>query len=107
MRDHGDDPLAVPAICVFEVLRGSARAGEDRFDRAVGFLRTLDVLDIDLGAAITAGALDGRLHARGTPLGTRDTLVAAPALDGGYTFVTRDRVFDSVPDLNVTVYGPA
>lgn len=104
MRDHSEEALAVPAICAFEVLRGTARAGEDRFDRAVGFLRTLAVLDLDLDAAIAAGELDGRLHARGEPLGARDTLVATAACQHGYDLVTRDRDFEGVPDLEITLY---
>ncbi len=40
MHERSDEPFATPAICAFEVLRGTARAGDDRFDRAVGFLQT-------------------------------------------------------------------
>ncbi len=104
MRDHSEEALAVPAICAFEVIRGTARAGDDRFDRAVGFLRTLTVLDLDIDAAIAAGELDGRLHARGEPLGPRDTLVATAAGQHGYELVTRDRDFEAVPGLDVILY---
>jgi predicted nucleic acid-binding protein len=104
MEGHGDETLAVPSICAFEVLRGSSRSGEEQFARATGFLRTLTVLDLDLSAAIAAGSLDGRLHAAGTPLSARDTLVATPAVEHGYTLVTRDRDFEEVPDLSVTFY---
>ena len=104
MRERSDEPLATPAICAFEVLRGAARAGDDRFDRAVGFLRTLDVLEFGLAGAIAAGDLDGQLHADGSPLGARDTLVASPAREHGYTLVTRDRDFESVPGLDVELY---
>jgi len=38
MESRSDDTHATPAICAFEVLRGSARAGDDQFDHAVGFL---------------------------------------------------------------------
>jgi predicted nucleic acid-binding protein len=104
MRDHREEPLGVPAVCAFEVLRGSARAGEEQFDRAVGFLRTLTVLELDLETAVVAGDLDGRLHAEGTPLGARDTLVAAPVLDRDDTLVTRDGDFEAVSDLRVRFY---
>lgn len=105
MRDHSEEPLAVPAICAFEVLRRSARAGDDQFDTAVGFLRTLSILDLGLDGAIAAGSLDGELHDEGTPLGARDTLVATPAVEQGFTLVTRDRDFETVPDLDVEFYG--
>ncbi|MFT4923569.1 MAG: putative nucleic acid-binding protein [Haloarculaceae archaeon] len=43
-------------------------------------------------------------HADGTPLGARDTLVATAAAERGYTLVTRDRDFATVPDLDVDHY---
>jgi predicted nucleic acid-binding protein len=104
MRERSDERFAVPAICAFEVLRGTARVGDDRFDRAVGFLRSLDVLDLGLEGAIAAGNLDGLLHADGVPLSARDTLVASPAREHGYTLVTRDRDFADVPGLDVVFY---
>lgn len=104
MEDHAEAELAVPSVCVFEVVRGTARAGDDRFERAVGFLRTLSVLELDLETAIAAGDLDGRLHTDGTPLGARDTLVATPAVQHGATLVTRDRDFEAIPDLTVDFY---
>lgn len=94
----------VPAICAFEVSRGTARAGEDSFDRAVGFLRTTTVLELGLAEAIAAGDLDGRLLSEGAPLSARDILVAAPALEVGAPLVTRDRDFQAVPELSVALY---
>ena len=100
MQAHADEALAVPVICAFEVLRGTARAGVERFDRATGFLRTLTVLDLDLKTAISAG----NLHADGNPLTARDTLIATPAVEHGYTLVTRDRDFESVQTLDIVFY---
>ncbi|MEF8839941.1 MAG: PIN domain-containing protein [Haloarculaceae archaeon] len=99
-----EEPLVTPALCAFEVLRASAGAGEERFDRAVGLLRTLTVLDLGLDAAIAAGILDGDLAADGTQLTARDTLVASLASRHGYTLLTRDRDFADVPDLAVSFY---
>lgn len=104
MERHREEPLATPAVCAFEVLRGVGRAGDDQFDRARAFFRTLTVLEFDLAAAVSAGELDGRLHADGSPLGARDTLVAAAAREHGYTLVTRDRDFETVPELDVQRY---
>lgn len=104
MGEYGDEALAVPAICAFELLRGTARAGDERFDRATAFLRTLTILDLDLEAALAAGNLDGTLHAEGKPLGARDTLVASPALEHGYTLVTRDRDFEVVEEIDLQYY---
>jgi predicted nucleic acid-binding protein len=104
MAKRADEQFATPAVCAFEVLRGTARRGDDRFDRAVGFLRTLEVIELGLAGAIGAGTLDGRLHADGAPLSARDTLVASPAREHGDTLVTRDRDFADVPDLDVAFY---
>jgi len=104
MDAHGDESLAVPAVCAFEVLRGTARAGDERFDRAAAFLRTLTVLNLDLETAIAAGNLDGMLHADGDPLGARDTLVASPALRHGYALITRDRDFEAIKELELRYY---
>lgn len=104
MEEHRDEALAVPAICAFEVLHGTARADDERFDRATAFLRTLTTLDLDFEAAIAAGNLDGMLHAEGNPLGARDTLVASPALEHGYTLVTRDRDFEAIEGLDLQYY---
>jgi len=95
---------AVPAICAFEVLRGSVRAGDERFDRAVAFLRTLTVLELTLEGTIAAGKLDGDRHAAGEPLGPRDTLVASAARENGATLVTRDRDFEQIPNLDIVLY---
>lgn len=104
MRERSDDRFVTPAICAFEVLRGAARTGDDRFDRAVGFLRTLDVLELGLAGAIAAGDSDGQLHADGAPLSARDTLVASPAREHGYRLVTRNRDFADVAGLDVVFY---
>ena len=104
MQAHSEEEIAVPAICAFELLRGTARSGDERFNRAVGFLQTVTVLELSLPGAIAAGELDGQLHAEGTPLGARDTLVASPAREHGYTLVTRDRDFEDVPGLTTDFY---
>jgi predicted nucleic acid-binding protein len=104
MREHHEEPLALPAICAFEVIRGTARAGDEQFDRAVAFLRTSSVVDLTLPGSIAAGELDGQLHASGTPLGARNTIVATAAREGGGTLVTRDRDFERVPELDVEFY---
>lgn len=104
MEANRDEELAVPAICAFEVVRGTGQAGDDRFEQAVGLLRTLSVFDLSLSTALAAGDLDSRLHSEGTPLSARDTLVAAPVLDHGGRLVTRDRDFDVVDGLDVVFY---
>jgi predicted nucleic acid-binding protein len=104
METRSGEVHATPSICAFKMLRGSARAGDERFDRAVGFLRTLTVLGLTLDGAIAAGELDGDPQAVGEPLGPRDTLVASATRENAATLVTRDRDFEAVPHLDVTFY---
>jgi predicted nucleic acid-binding protein len=98
MREHTDEPLLVPYICAFEVLRGAARANGG-YERAKSFLRSrsVDVESSGLTEAVAAAEFDAELHERGTPLSARDTLVASCAHRTGYTLVTRDRDFEGVP----------
>ena len=95
MREHSDEPLVVPYICAFEVLRGAARA-DGEYERAKSFLRSssVDVESAGLREAVTAAEFDAELREGGTPLSARDTLVASCAKRTGYTLVTRDRNFD-------------
>ena len=44
------------------------------------------------------------MHAESTPLSARDRLVASPALENAATLVGRDRDFEAVPELEVTLY---
>ena len=84
-------PVDTPAICSFEVLRGSVRTGDESYDRTRGFLRSLTVLEMDLEATDVAAELDGALHTEDTPLSARDTLEASPVHENPATLVTRDR----------------
>ena len=99
MREHADEPLLVPYICAFEVLRGAARTDGENYERAKSFLRSrsVDVESSGLTEAIDAAEFDSELHDGGTPLSARDTLVASCSQRTGYTLITRDRDFEGVP----------
>ena len=100
-----DDELFTSAICVEEIAFGARIAPPgnriwDRFDGEV--LRWLTVLDFDLNAALTGGALRGDWHRQGTPVGYADSLIAANARAYGLVLVTRNtRHFDHVTGLTV------
>ena len=97
MRRNADDPLAVPYVCAFEVLRGVARVDGDDYERAQSFLRTaVDVPRSGLSEAVDAAELDAENHGDGSPLSARDTLVASCARRMG-TLVTRDTDFEDAP----------
>ncbi|MCX2818210.1 PIN domain-containing protein [Haladaptatus sp. F3-133] len=97
MRRHADEPLVVPYICAFEVLRGAVRG--DSYEKVESFLRnrSVDVPHSGLSNAVDAAGFDSRLHDDGSPLSARDTLVASHAWTKGYTLVTRDRDFEDAP----------
>jgi predicted nucleic acid-binding protein len=59
------------------------------------------VLDLHVGDALRCGLLQTRSARR---LGENDAWLAAQALRGGCTIVTRDRRFDDVPGLEVLRY---
>jgi len=99
MRRHAYEPLLVPCVCAFEVLRGAARGDNEGYERAKSFLRSrgVEVHQSGLTDAVEAAKFDAWLHDEGTPLSARDILVAACAHATGYTLVTRDYDFEDVP----------
>jgi len=99
MSQHAHEPLVVPYICAFEVLRGAARGDEEDYERTKSFLRSrsVEVESSGLTNAVGSAEFDAELHDAGTPLSARDTLVASCAHRTGYTLVTRDTDFEDIP----------
>lgn len=99
MGQHAHEPLIVPYICTFEVLRGASRGDKEGYERTKAFLRsrTVEVEDSGLTDAVSAAEFDAELHGTGKPLSARDTLVASCANRTGYVLVTRDRDFEDAP----------
>jgi len=65
------------------------------------FLRRVDVLAWDNGAADTYGAMRAELERLGKTLGALDMMIGAHALSLGAVLVTNDRAFHSVPGLEL------
>jgi tRNA(fMet)-specific endonuclease VapC len=98
----------IAAITAAELLLGLERADEARKPRRQVFVEniisTLDVLPFDIAAARVYAALMARLHARGTPIGIPDAIIAATALVTVRSVVTlNDRHFERVAGLQVIV----
>lgn len=96
---YGD--VAVSSITGAELAFGVARSGSTRNQDALEkFLAPLEVLPFDAAAMFAYGRLRAPLQARGQPIGTLDTLIAAHALALGATLVTSNLAeFQRVPGL--------
>ena len=95
--------ISVSSVTQGELLYGLARKPGARNLHIVvrEFLARVTVLPWDSAAATHYGVLRAALEARGTPLGSLDTLIAAHALAIGGVLVTDDRAFAQVPGLVV------
>ncbi len=96
--------VALSAITLAELRFGIAASQR----RAVNlaklelFLAAFEIVPFDAPAATAYGSLRAQLQARGTPIGSLDTLIAAHALALGAIMVTNNvREFGRVPGLTV------
>ena len=98
----GPDDVRVSAITIAELWYGAQKAHNPVRRRAVfeAFLAPYEVLSFDRGAAVRHAEL--RQALRHSPIGERDLLIAAIALDAGLGVVTNNtREFQRVPGLSV------
>ncbi len=98
---QGMGRAAASVLAVLEILVGPLRAGErEKAEKALRYLRAFPNLDlVPASCEIAARAAELRAeHGLRTP----DALHAATALVGGVDlFLTNDRAFERVPDLDV------
>jgi tRNA(fMet)-specific endonuclease VapC len=70
--------------------------------RLSDFFRAMDSMPFDDVAAAHYGLLRAQLESVGTPIGANDMMIAATALAGGATLVTRNqREFARVAGLSI------
>ena len=88
----GLSSLAISAITEAEIWFGlyNKNVGLRRFDTAMVFLRSVNVLDWPAGAARIYGELRVRLRRQGERIEDRDLLIAAHAIATGSTLVTNN-----------------
>ena len=86
--------ILVPTLVVFEVHKWLARErGDDVADAAVGALRSLEIVDLDLRVALLASEL-GRQY----KLATADSIVLAHARIRNAQLLTLDAKLGAVPE---------
>jgi len=90
--------LAMEQICISsvtyaELLYGVARSSSKRINRPIvdDFVRHLDVIDWDTGAAEQYGQIRADLEARGEPVGAMDMMIAAHAKSIKAVLVTNNQ----------------
>lgn len=104
---HGSDEIAISVITAAELLHGCERAMDSgtRARRAAfveHILDSLPVLPYTLGSARHHARIWARLGRRGSTIGPHDLIIAATALDSGYSLATLNRRdFERIPDLQL------
>jgi hypothetical protein len=90
----GSEPLATGDLILAEVLQGFT--GDRDFNRALGLLSSLSVIDIaGRDIAVQAARNFRALRARGvTVRKTIDTLIATRCIESGHALLYSDRDFD-------------
>lgn len=102
-----DEPMALSAISVSEMLVGAYRSDTlRRRDMRVAFLELIlervKVLPFDAAAARIHAEMTASLISRGQRIGVHDALIAATAMARGYGVLTDNlRDFGRVPGLGV------
>ena len=91
IRRHRVGDIGVSAITESELRFGADKSSDPEKNHAVleRFFLTLPVLGFDSGCAREYGRIRAFLEKKGTPIGSLDTLIAAHALSGGMTVVTK------------------
>jgi tRNA(fMet)-specific endonuclease VapC len=111
----GNEPLALPAIVLAELLAGVHLAdtpgrASTRRARIDALSQRLPVIPFSAGAADQWARTFSELYRSGTPIPSNDLIVAATALElefGVLVGPTGEAHFGRVPGLRVEVLGPA
>jgi tRNA(fMet)-specific endonuclease VapC len=83
------DRLTISAITVTEIVKGwQKRQREDRVDRFISDLDTVEILYLSLESHITIGRILADLERTGQPIEFADTAIAAIALQNNLTLIT-------------------
>ena len=96
-----DESACISIVTEFELEFGLAKNpnAEDLRHALRGFLARMKVLPLASPEARAYGQLRVKQEAAGRPLESMDMLIAAHAIAVGAILVTRDAVFNHVPDL--------
>jgi tRNA(fMet)-specific endonuclease VapC len=92
IRARQPSELGMSAITLAELRFGAERRRSRRLNRLIeAFVGDVAVVPFDDGAAGRFGKVAAALMAKGTPIGTLDTMIAAHALQLGLTLVTHNQ----------------
>jgi tRNA(fMet)-specific endonuclease VapC len=79
----------ISTITVLEIVKGLHKMQrEDRIQKFLNGLTTVDVLTLDVQSAELAGRIYADLERTGQPIGRADPIIAAIALQNGLTLIT-------------------
>jgi predicted nucleic acid-binding protein len=100
-----DLPLFAPSLSLFEVYRGTARAGgANAVDDVEHSLAWVDPLPLDDAATREAAMIEAELLEVGQPVNLGDVLIAGICRQNGADLVTRDGDFDRIDGLGTIDY---
>ncbi len=89
IRKVGEAQGCTSIIVAAELRYGAAQKGSPRLSAQLeAVLEALEVLPLETPADAAYGSLRTRLEQAGTPIGANDLLIAAHALELGYTIIT-------------------
>lgn len=93
--------LCISAITEGELLFGLGKrpAARQLHAAVLEFLKRVDVLPWDSGAAESYGPLRALMETQGQPLAPLDMLIGAHAVSVGAVLVTNDQAFQKISDL--------
>jgi len=98
------EQLCMSVVTYAELVYGVERSSSRRVNRPIieDFVRHLDVLDWDTGAADQYGLIRAKLEAVGTPIGAMDLMIAAHAKSIKSVLVTNNQKhFANVTGLKI------
>ena len=92
-RKFAMEQICISSVTYAELLYGVARSSSKRINRPIidDFVRHLDVIDWDTGAAEQYGQIRADLEARGEPVGAMDMMIAAHAKSIKAVLVTNNQ----------------
>src|SRR5690242_6571462 len=96
--------IGVSVITEAELRTGAAKSSSSAktLRQVENFLRPLNIIEFTSNDAIVYSQVRAKLERAGTPIGPLDTLIAAQALDRGFTLVSNnEREFGRVAGLRV------
>jgi tRNA(fMet)-specific endonuclease VapC len=92
LTSHQPSEIGISSLTLAELRFGADRRRARKLHGIIDtFIRTVQVLPFDEACAAAYGRIQAGLETKGTPIGTMDTLIAAPAFALNATLVTNNQ----------------